>query len=88
MKPSTCDVLIALGLFAGFVVAYRLSAPAGNPVVMTEQARRLPAINPPQTKVEAEERHARETNEDRLIEILSQEIRELNPASGQYRNPG
>ncbi len=78
MKPSTRNVLIALGLFAGFVAAYRLAEPAGKPVVTSEQARRLPAIIPPQPKVDEEERRAREAHQDRLIEIMNQEIRELN----------
>lgn len=78
MKPSTRNLLIALGLFAGFVTAYRLAEPAGQPVVTTEQARRLPAVIPPQPKVDEEERRAREAHQDRLIEILNQEIRELN----------
>ena len=78
MKPSTRNLLIALGLFAGFVTAYRLAEPAGKPMVTTEQARRLPAIIPPQPKVDEEERRAREAHQDRLIEILNQEIRELN----------
>ncbi len=78
MKASTRNLLIALGLFAGFIVAYRLAEPASKPVVTSEQARRLPAIIPPQPKVDEEERRAREAHQDRLIEIMNQEIRELN----------
>lgn len=78
MKASPRNLLIALGLFAGFAVAYHWYGPGDKVVVTTEQARRLPAIIPPQPKVDEEERRKREEHQERLIEIYNQEIRELN----------
>lgn len=78
MQPATRNVLVALGLFVAFVVFYHWHEPRNKPVVTTEQARRLPAIIPPQPKVDEEERRKRQEHEERLIEIYNQEIRELN----------
>ncbi len=78
MKPGTRNVLVALGLFAAFAVVYRWQEPRNKPVVTTEQARRLPAIIPPQPKFEEdEESRLRREHRERLDEIQAQELREI-----------
>jgi hypothetical protein len=77
-KSSTRNLLIALGLWAGFALAYRLAEPRDRPVVTSERARQLPSTIPPQPKVDEEERRQRQEHQERLVEIHAQETRDLN----------
>ena len=78
MKPATRNVLVALGLFVAFAVAYHWHEPRSKPIVTTEQARQLPAIIPPQPKFEEdEESRLRREHRERLDEIQAQELRAI-----------